>query len=112
MEIDITKFMNMSDEDLMYFSASQAELGSDAGAVTWDNAMSEAEREPLVHSKEDLESARAYIEEFGVWDEDEISDWSDQEVNALLVQLIAGDIRGREKIFQDSDGKWLYYIWC
>ena len=95
MEIDVTEFWRMSDSELMEFSASIAEMGECAGKHTWNHAKQEAERKPLV-GEEGYQELREYFVEFGAWSEEEIESWDGQTLNALLIQLIAGDIRERE----------------
>lgn len=44
-------------------------------------------------SETQLDELRDYFEDFGAWDEDEIASWTHTELNALFLQLVAGDIR-------------------
>ena len=98
MEIKITHLVNRS-EDMIYYSASRAELGDDAGQVTWQNAMDNCDTDNpdsdpiLLVLPSEIEHAKIWFADFGAWDEEEIENWTDQEVNALLLQYIAGDIR-------------------
>lgn len=129
MEIDITSLVARSCE-MHHYSASQMELGPDAGRITWENSLDNAEESPLLTEGEQIETARDYFGEFGAWDDDERAAWSAQEVNALLLQLIAGDIREAlpellddyeeykrlaeegpisSRIFR-ADGRWYYYV--
>ena len=73
------------------YSASVAELGNDAGKITWENSLDAAPR--LLKSKDQLQEFAQYIRGFGAWTESEIKAWTVKECNALLLQLIAGDIR-------------------
>ena len=103
MELDITKLIERREEMYLY-SSSQCEMGSDAGKVTWKNVMDEADHDPLLNSQDEIDEAKSWAGEFGAWEEEEISKWTDQEVNALVLQFIAGDIREREHY--DSDDEW------
>jgi len=47
----------------------------------------------MLDSEEKREDFRCYVKTFGAWSEDEIRAWSDQELNALLIQMISGDMR-------------------
>ncbi len=95
----------MERRDEMYlYASSQCEMGSDAGKVTWENAIDEADRDPLLNSQDEIDEAKSWAGEFGAWEEEEISKWTDQEVNAFVLQFIAGDIRGREHY--GSDDEW------
>jgi len=126
MELNITALMNRR-EDMKYYSASQAELGSDAGKVTWENAKDAVEKQPLLTTEEEISEAKEWLEDFGAWYDDEIDAWDNQEVNALALQMIAGDIRERQhyedrdeleeyeenqggRINQGDDQEWYYYI--
>ena len=91
MEVNITKFFN--EESPRDYSASVAELGNDAGALTWNYANEQAADAPLLTTPEQLENVRAYFEGFGAWEREEIDAWSATELNALLVQDISGNMR-------------------
>ncbi len=92
MELDITEFFNNANP--ASYSASAAELGDDAGRITWANAVDAADQWPGWLDTEDKRGEfRAYVRTFGAWDDAEIAAWSDGELTALLVQMIAGDIR-------------------
>lgn len=90
MEIDITEFLTANHFD---FSASQAERGVNAGPETWRNALDHAGESPLVSAPDDIEYLRNWFGEFGAWDAKERAGWTPNEINALLVQYISGDIR-------------------
>ena len=47
MEIDITDLV--TDNDMFEFSAVEAEMGDDAGRITWRNAREHAKRDPGHH---------------------------------------------------------------
>ena len=90
-EIDITAFcLNANPFE---FSASRAERGDNAGPETWRNALAEAERAPLLSTEEHLEAMRRFVRESGGWNDREVAAMSAQELNALLVQWISGDLR-------------------
>ncbi len=126
MELNITHLMERSD-DMYLYSASVAELGEDAGRITWQNAMDAADIPPPLLTDDQLPEFREYIRDFGAWDREEVDSWTSQECNALCLQLIAGDIRERQsfeddddleryeenlggRIFEADDGQWYYYI--
>jgi len=90
MEIDITTLAEVNAFDL---SHSVAEGGENAGKNTWENSKAEAKRHPVLDTPEKLQAMRDYARSFGAWSEDEIKGWSDTELNALLLQMIAGDCR-------------------
>ena len=103
MEIDITAFM--ANEDAYEFSGSIAERGPNAGPQTWANAKECAARAPLLATPEQIEEARDYFKEFGAWDDETRAAWSAEEVNALLIQYISGNLREIESLCSDDDGE-------
>lgn len=74
-----------------YYSASRAELGENAGSITWQNAIDAAPN--YLKSSEKRAEFKSYMQGFGAWSQSEIKAWSVKECNALLLQLISGDIR-------------------
>ena len=91
MEVNITRFVESAEP--FEFSSSIAERGQNAGPETWHNAKREAASAPLLTAEDELEEFREYIAGFGAWDDEEIAAMSDTDLNALLIQLISGDIR-------------------
>lgn len=100
-EIDITDFLSDDDASPYEFSASAAELGQCAGKITWRNSMDRAQDNALLTTQDQIDALKAYVKGFGAWDDTEIEGWSDQECNALFIQLISGDLR--ESGLADSD---------
>jgi hypothetical protein len=91
MEIDITEFFNEAEPG--NFSNSIANLGQDAGRITWENSMLAAPSYNHLDTDEKRRVAREYFGCFGAWGLDEIASWSDQELNALFLQDVAANIR-------------------
>lgn len=91
MEIDITQFFK--DAAPRDYSASQMELGRDAGKITWGHAMEDAGEYNFLDTEEKLAEARDYFKGFGAWDEEEIAAWTPQELNALVIQEISAAMR-------------------
>jgi hypothetical protein len=89
MEINITQFFN--DCNPCNYSASVMELGQNAGKVTWNNAL--YADLTLLDTPEKLQAMRDWARASGGWNTEEIAAWSDNELNALFIQLIAGDMR-------------------
>lgn len=88
MEINITK---LTGPDMFNFSHSVAEGGQHAGMNTWTSALIEDCN--LLSTEEALQAMRDFAKESGGWSEEEIEEWSDEELNALFLQWIAGDCR-------------------
>lgn len=91
MELNITKFF--TEVAPMDYSASVAEIGQDAARSTWQAACDDSSDYPMLDTEEKREEFRRYVKGFGAWEEEEIRSWTDEELNALLIQMIAGDIR-------------------
>ena len=90
MEIEVTYLYGL---DCALFSDSVARSGmSDIGAITWRAALAEAQARPLC-SQAQQRDLRAWLGDFGAWDEQEIDRMSDAETNALLLQFVAGDMQ-------------------
>ena len=63
MNIDITAFFNACTP--MDFSASRAEIGDDAGSITWRAAIEESASSMLLDTAEKREAFRAFVRESG-----------------------------------------------
>jgi hypothetical protein len=96
MELDITDFFETAEP--FDFSASIAERGVNAGRDTWHNAKQEAASSPPVTDPDELEKVRDWFGEFGAWDDEERAAWNADDINALLIQFISGDIREAESV--------------
>jgi len=105
MELNITHFFN--DATPMDYSASVAEIGNDAARATWQAAIDDSDDYPMLDSDEKREEFRRYVKGFGAWSENETRAWSDQELNALLIQMISGDMR--EAGLDQSEPDWDQY---
>lgn len=92
MELDITEFFHEAcPRD---YSASAAEIGQDAGRITWRAACADApDYANLLDTEEKREAFRGFVLDSGGWSAEEIAAWSDTELVALLMQWISGDIR-------------------
>lgn len=125
--IDLSPMMG---EDAFNYSASAYEMGENAGRITWNNAKDGPQ---LLRDDAQREAFKEWIADFGAWNEGEREAFTDQELNALLVQFVSGDIReagadsleeidpaqlqvdqeeGRvpSYLFQDDSGAWFYSI--
>ena len=130
MEIDIT---TLSEMNCFTLSHSIAEGGQNAGKNTWNASKKEAENTTLLNTPEKLQAMRDFARESGGWNKEEITEWSDNELNALFLQWISGDVRelgadsldeidweeaeemqregqAPSNIFKGDDGKIYFYI--
>jgi hypothetical protein len=90
MEIEITTLVEMN---CFTLSHSAFEGGENAGKNTWSASKKEAENTSLLNTPEKLQAMRDFARESGGWNQEEIAEWSDNEINALFLQWIAGDVR-------------------
>ena len=103
-ELNITEFYNNTcPRD--YF-ASVAEIGASAGPDTWRAACEDSPDYMILDTDDKLQAMREHVRGFGAWSDEEIAAWTDTELNALLLQCIAGDIR--ESCLSDG-GTWAEY---
>lgn len=105
MELNITRFFRAAEPS--DYSASIAEIGRDAGRVTWQAACDDADDYALLDTEEKREAFKAFIHGFGAWSDAEVALWSHTELNALCIQFIAGDIR--EAGLDSAEPDWAEY---
>lgn len=96
LEINITRFVR--DAGMIDYSASVAEIGADAGLATWRRACEDSPEYAMLATDDQREAYRAHILAYGAWEPEEIAAWSDDELNAMLMQEIAGDVREIESL--------------
>ena len=87
------------------YSASIAEIGVNAGADTWRAACDDASDYPLI-TDDNRESIRDWLLSFGAWDRAELDATN---LDALLLQFIAGDIRDAGLSPESTDTDWIDY---
>jgi len=128
MEINIQALFD-ADCNPANYSASVAELGPDAAARTWSNAMQRAAYgSPLLDTPEKLAAMRKWAIETGAWPAKAVDGWGATECNALFLQLVAGDMREKAgldwaeyraasgegsvsgALFEGIDGQIYYYL--
>ncbi len=100
MEINITRFF--SEANPRNYSASQAELGKQAGQITWNNAVNDSPEYMFV-TAENRAEFESHFRAYGAWSEEEIAAWSDQELNALFLQDVSAEIREFDDL---AEGDW------
>lgn len=91
MQLNISSFIvTVTPREL---SSSVAESGTCAGALAWSASCKASIHHPLLTNDGEREAFRVWVEQSGGWTNEEIAAWSDLELNALLLQWIAGDLR-------------------
>jgi hypothetical protein len=79
--------------DMRNFAGSIAELGENAAKITWANCLAYSENSPPLSTPDQISEARDYFREFGAWDDDEINAWTLNEVQAIVLQELAHQIK-------------------
>jgi hypothetical protein len=97
MEINITRIVSLYGDCMERFSSSVAESGlGNIGAVTWRNACEAmADREEWL--TDELAGLVDHFADYGAWKRADLEAMSGAELNALLLQFIAGDYQARER---------------
>lgn len=101
-EIEITALVTDTDSPFVPFDMSnnRATLGDDAGRLTWQASKECGESIDLLNSPERIEAWKDWVRSSGGWNQEEIDAMPHADLNALLLQWIAGDIR---EAFGDAD---------
>lgn len=107
MELNITHFFTTAAP--MDYSASVAEIGEGAGAATWGAAVGDSPDFMVLDTDGKREAFKDHVREFGAWTEKEVDNWSTVELNALLLQMIAGDMRENNLTPDTSADEWAAY---
>lgn len=109
-EIEITALIASEDFTPFDLSNNRATLGDNAGQLTWQASKEAAEAIPsLLPTSEHKEAFRDWAESSGGWTREEIDAWTDSELDALLLQWIAGDIHEAFGDAEPSEWDWADY---
>lgn len=96
--LEISVHRLVDDVDPSTLSASVVERGVNVGPETWSNSVACATESPLLTTDDERRRAREFFAEFGAWDDSEISGWSNEELDALVLQYAAGDLREAQAV--------------
>lgn len=129
MDIEVTRMMEAI-EDAPPLVGSVAELGRDAGRITWNNSKAFGREQPLLDTEAQRDAARDHFRGYGAWDDETIDNWSEEELQGIMVQEVAhaireagdalndaeeyrrlceeGTLSGR--LYCDDEGKWWFYL--
>lgn len=97
MEIDISAFFKTAAP--RDYSASVAEIGQDAGRVTWAAALEDAPGFDFLSTEEAREEWRGFVISSGGWTAEEVAAFTNAELSALFLQWVAADCR---EMFPDA----------
>lgn len=128
MELDVTRMVDDKD-DCPIMSGSIAELGSNAAQITWNNSKAYAAERPLLETDEQRDEARQHFAEYGAWSREEIAAWPEEELQGIVCQEVAAQIREMEhydteeeyrkaaedgqasgSLYKGDDGRWYCYF--
>ena len=108
MDLNITQVFNaIAPRD---YSASVAEIGASAGADTWRAAIDDSPDFMLLDTDDKREAFKRLVRGYGAWSDAEIAAWSDVELNALLLQMIAADMREGDLSAGVTAAGWARYL--
>lgn len=88
---DVTRLVEGVDPSEI--SGSIAERGANAGPETWSNSREAVKDSPILKDEDERRAAREFFRGFGAWSDDEMKAWTIDELDALVLQLAAGDLR-------------------
>lgn len=94
MELNITNFYeNARTKD---YQNSVAVSGlSNIGEITWNRAKRDSDKYVFA-TDENRERLIDWLAGFGAWERDEMKEWTLQELNALMIQFVAGWVQDKE----------------
>lgn len=85
-------------------SGSRAELGDNAGEITWRNSVTTGSTIPdFLTAEDEKQAVRDHFREYGAWTDEEIAAWTDEELRGLIVQEVAAEVRHLEDVGIDLD---------
>lgn len=112
MNIDITEFFKT--EDASIYSGNMIEYGENVGAITWANSMAGVKTYKHLEDGPDGDDIkrvawREWVKSSGGWTKTEVDSWTHDELEALFIQWVSGDMResGLDGPFEDID--WAQY---
>ena len=105
-EIDITSLVTDDESPFVPFDLSnnRATLGDDAGRLTWQASKECGEAINLLTTEDRVEAWKEFVASSGGWSREEVEAMPAADLNALLLQWIAGDIR--EAFGDDAADQW------
>lgn len=110
-ELDVSHLIGSPDFVPFDLSNNAATLGEDVSRLTWQASREAAQsiKPPLLDTDEKREAFRDFVKSSGGWTREEIAGWSDEELNALCLQWIAGDIREAFGDAEPAEWDWQEY---
>lgn len=108
MELNITRIFRELGDPARY-SASVAEMGPDAGRITWARSVDRAQQLQPLSSAAEIEAWRRLVVSSGGWTRDEVDASAESELQALCLQWIAAEMRECNIGPDSTDDDWLEY---
>ena len=108
MDVDITWFFTTCHDPSQYSPSTEGCVGGEFRRA-WHEAMEKVMRAPLLTTESELEAARKYFMNTGEWSPEEVRWWSGDEVQAMLIQTIASQMRECRIGAYSTDEDWARY---
>jgi hypothetical protein len=110
-ELEITPMLTDPESAFVPFDMSnnRATLGDDAGRLTWEASKECAQEIDMLNTPGRVEAFREFVSQSGGWSDEETAAMDHDELNALCLQWIAGDIREAFGDAEFSEWDWTAY---
>lgn len=106
MELNVTPLFSHEEHSADSIYNNIMSLGNNAGQITWENALDLADHIRLIKGKAAKKEVIDVLEGYGAWTRSEMSKWTMKELNALVFQLITGDMD--EAMYSAKIEDWRY----
>jgi len=96
MELNITDFFynaRTKDYQNSVFNSGLENIGT----ITWNNALRDSDKYTFA-TEENQEALKGWLAEFGAWTPEEMDTWDLKDLNALLIQFVAGWVQEKEDV--------------
>lgn len=95
MELNITNFFYNSEP--VYYQDSVANSGlENIGHVTWQNALRDSDDHTFA-TEQNQKALKGWLAEFGAWSPEEMDTWDLKDLNALMIQFVAGWVEEKNR---------------
>ena len=102
LELNVSELVNDTHFEASNHISSVAEMGQDAGKITWNNSLNSDCN--LITNDEIKNEVIDHFKGFGAWDN--LDSWTTNELNALLIQEVSSSIRELDHCtIEESSGR-------
>ena len=106
MELNVTPLFSHEEYSADSICNSIMKLGNNAGQITWANALDLADHIRLIKGETAKKDVIDVLVEYGAWTRSEMNKWTMKELNALVFQIITGDMD--EAMYSANIKGWRY----